>query len=301
MRERSDALLAALVAEGVPAIGFVNEDKLLVAGEIEARVAILDSWLDAGMELGNHGFGHLRFADVGLERYQEAVLKGEVVTRWLLARRGAAPRFFRHPYTQTGATREDRAAFERFLREKRYAVAPFTVENADYVFNALYAEALAAGDAERAVRLRAAYLEHTERALSFFEAQAQELFDRPIAQVLLLHANAINADAMPELLSGLARRGYRFVDLATALEDPAYATPDGYVGPAGPSWLHRWRAGRGGDLEAALAREPDPPEWILEAFQRGARSPSSSSPGSAPPAPPSGAAPAEESAPGGGR
>jgi peptidoglycan/xylan/chitin deacetylase (PgdA/CDA1 family) len=98
IQEETGKLLSALKRNQVPAIGFVNEDKLEVDGQFEARVAVLQAWLDAGMELGNHGYGHVDFNSTPLERYEEAVLKGEVATRRLLARRGAQPRYYRHPF-----------------------------------------------------------------------------------------------------------------------------------------------------------------------------------------------------------
>ncbi len=263
-REQTRQLLAALQQASAPAIGFVNEDKLLAPGELQARVALLEAWLDAGMDLGNHGFGHLDFQTTPLERYQDAVLKGEVVTRWLLGRRGAQPRYYRHPLTHTGPTREARAAFESFLAARGYAVAPFTVETADYIFAWLHERALRQGDGETVRRLEAAYLEHTETVLAFCEGESRQLFGREIPQVLLLHANGLNAEVMPALLARLRARGYAFVSLETALADPAYASADDYVGPRGPSWLHRWRVARGQDVDAALRREPDPPRWVLE-------------------------------------
>jgi hypothetical protein len=57
--------------------------------------------------------------------------------------------------------------------------------------------------------------------------------------------------------------------LDQALADDAYRSADGYIGPTGLSWLHRWRAGRGEDIGPALSREPDPPAWILERFRSG--------------------------------
>ena len=38
----------------MPSIGFVNESKLYVRGEIDERTAILDEWLEKGHLLGNH-------------------------------------------------------------------------------------------------------------------------------------------------------------------------------------------------------------------------------------------------------
>ena len=45
--------------QGIPAIGFVNENKLHVDESVDAaRVRLLELWLDAGLELGNHTFSH---------------------------------------------------------------------------------------------------------------------------------------------------------------------------------------------------------------------------------------------------
>src|SRR3954469_14812008 len=59
-RELTRKLLAAVSSHHVPAIGFVNEDKLnAVDGAVDAdRVDLLRRWLDAGLELGNHGYAH---------------------------------------------------------------------------------------------------------------------------------------------------------------------------------------------------------------------------------------------------
>ena len=271
IQDETRRLLSALKRHRVPAIGFINEDKLEVAGEADARVALLQGWLDAGMELGNHGYGHVDFNSTPLERYQEAVLKGEVVTRRLLARRGAQPRYYRHPFTHAGTTREAKAAFEAFLAAHGYTVAPFTVEDADYFFAKAYADARRAGSTALSKRVRAAYLDHQDAMFAFYEAEARDLFGRDIPQILLIHANELNAHAMEDVLARLRRRGYAFVSLDAALRDEAYRSADGYVGPIGPSWLHRWRAGRGGDIQAALRREPDAPAWVVRLVQSAER------------------------------
>jgi peptidoglycan/xylan/chitin deacetylase (PgdA/CDA1 family) len=54
-------MLGALQAHRAPAIGFVNEGKLQAPGERDARVALLQQWLDAGMTLGNHTYSHPDF------------------------------------------------------------------------------------------------------------------------------------------------------------------------------------------------------------------------------------------------
>ena len=253
-------MLAALEAVEAPAIGFVNEGGLHVDGERDARVNILRAWLDAGMTLGNHGHRHKDLSKVPLLEYQDDVVKGEVVTRALLEARALPLVYYRHPYTHTGATAEVKASFERFLAERRYQVAPFTIEHSDWVFAAFYGQALDRGDAREARAIRAAYLQHFEAMCGFFEKLARELFGRDIAQVLLTHVNRLNADAFPELLASLRRRGYSFVTLTEALRDPAYATADLFVGKNGPSWLHRWTVAR--KLPMRLGEEPELPPAI---------------------------------------
>ena len=114
-------------------------------------------------------------------------------------------------------------------------------------------------------RLRAAYVDYTVSVTEQMEALSRETFGREVPQVLLVHANATNADALDEALGRLAGRGYRFVTLGEALADDAWRTPDEYVGPRGPSWLYRFRVAKG--LPLRLELEPDPPKWVLDLYR----------------------------------
>lgn len=266
LRGMNQSLLAALDRSGAPAIGFVNEGKLEVEGERDQRLALLASWLDAGHPLGNHTHSHVGLTRTPIEEYERDVLRGEEATRPLLRRRGLTLTYFRHPFTQTGPTPEVKQRFERFLERHGYRIAPFTVEHADYIYARLYDDAMDRADATQARRVREAYLEHLDVMFGWFEQLSREAFGRDIAQIFLLHVNALNAEVMPEMLERLARRGYRTVPLDEALRDPAYATADQYVGPNGPSWLHRWRVSQG--LPPRLREEPDPPAWVLEAWAK---------------------------------
>ena len=61
----------------------------------------------------------------------------------------------------------------------------------------------------------------------------------------------------------MKKRGYVFVTLAEALEDPAFRSPDTYTGAGGITWLHRWALTRGGRT-AVLPDEPQVPGFVLE-------------------------------------
>ena len=80
--------------------------------------------------------------------------------------------------------------------------------------------------------------------------------------MLLLHANQLNADLLPQMLEMFRRRGYRFVTLDQALADPAYASADDYAGRGGFSWIHRWSRTMG----LAPKGEPEPPAWVTDAM-----------------------------------
>lgn len=272
LRATTARLLQSLNAHRAPAIGFVNEHGLFVPGQTDARIEVLRMWLTAGMELGNHTFSHPDLNKTPLQAYEDDVIHGEVVWRRLVADHNkkagtTAPveRYFRHPYTHTGETSEKKAAFEGFLKSRGYTIAPFTIENFDWGFNAVYSKALMAGDKELAQRTRAAYLEHADTMVAYFEQRSRDVFGREIPQTLLIHANNINADTLDEMLTRLEKRGYRFVTLGQAMADPAYATTDNYVGPIGPSWLHRWALAFGKPM--SFQEEPDPPKWILDLYK----------------------------------
>ena len=254
-------LLAAIRRANVPAIGFVNERKLETSGkEDPRRVALLQQWLDAGLELGNHTYSHPDLHRTELKAFQDEVLRGEVVTKRLLAAKGQKPRYFRHPFLHTGRSLEVRDGLLTFLKEHGYAVAPVTVDNSDYIFAAAYDRSVEAGDASQAARVVAAYLDYMEAVVAYYEQQSVAIVGREMAQTLLLHANALNAATFDQLVERIRKRGYAFVSLSKALEDPTYELKDDYVGAAGMTWLHRWALTQG--KEGIFAGEPVVPDWI---------------------------------------
>ena len=255
-------LLATLRMSGTPAIGFVNEGRLEVVGEREQRTAILRSWVDAGMALGNHSYNHEGFNDATLADYEADVLRGERITRPLLESKGKTLVWYRHPFNQTGPTLDAKTRFEAFAREHGYRIAPFTVEAVDYLFTRFYEKAISDRKPSRADQVMTEYLQFQDREMDWAQAFSVETFGREIPQVLLCHVNRINADAMPELLRRLRARGYTFITLDQAAQDPAYQTADEYVGRNGVSWLHRWRVAL--RLPPRLDGEPDPPQWVLQ-------------------------------------
>ena len=254
-------LLAMLRQHDVPAVGFVNEAKLYVNDALDSsRVALLEAWLEAGQELGNHTFAHRGAHATPLDRYLDGITRGEKVTRELARRAGRPYRYFRHPQLHTGRSLEYRRGVERFLATHGYTIAPVTVDNQEWVYARAYVVAQQRRDSALVRRVVTDYLRHLDTAFAYSEGLSRRLFGREVPLVLLLHANQINADYLDTILNRLEARGYRFARLERALADSAYRSADAYVGATGPSWLIRWAVTRGIDA----AGEPREERWIAE-------------------------------------
>ena len=79
-------IVATLTERRIPAVGFVNEVRLEEDNEVSSdRVAALEEWLDAGLELGNHSYSHPSLHRTPLDEWLLDVERGERVTRRLLA------------------------------------------------------------------------------------------------------------------------------------------------------------------------------------------------------------------------
>jgi peptidoglycan-N-acetylglucosamine deacetylase len=250
----NERLLRPFKERRIPLTGFVNAHHETALGADKLR-RLLDLWLDAGADLGNHTYSHLDINNVPLAEYTANVALGEPILRAALGARGKLLRYFRHPYLHAGPTAEIKAGLQRFLDDAGYRVAPVTLDNSDYMYAALYTRS------EYRERARTEYIPYMESVVEFFERRSVEVAGREFPQVLLIHANALNADLMPDLLDMFRRRGYDFVTLETALADAAYRLPEEYVGRSGFSRIHRWSMTKGMRNKG----EPDPPAWVTSA------------------------------------
>lgn len=261
----TESILAALEQHNVSAVGFVRSGHVTVRGQTDARMDMLREWVERGHELGNHTYSHLPFHDTPVETYIDDAVQGDRIPRALMEAAGRSLRYFRHPFNSTGPTLEAKTRFAETAERLGYVLTPFTVEHADYAFDAIYSHAHATSNGQLRDSVGRAYLDQLDTAFAFAERMSRETFGREIPQIFLIHTNEINAAYLSSMLQRLKARGYRFVTLESALEDPAYATEDAYVGRWGWSWFHRWRIGL--EMEPMLRAEPDPPVWIMERYE----------------------------------
>ncbi len=270
--EITNNLVTGFQRHSIPAIGFVNEVKLTYDEDgntsenatIQAqRVALLERWLDAGLELGNHSYSHPSLFRTPLDEFQADVVRGEQTTRRLLKDRNRDLVYFRHPFLNTGPDLETKAAFEAFLAKHNYTIAPVTIDNTEWIFARAYDNALDRKDQALSKRVVDAYLAYMDTMFAYYEQQSEALLGYELQQILLIHANRLNADHLDSLVEMIRKRGYTFVSLSEALKDKAYAHPDRYAGRSGITWLHRWAITEGKPGQF-FGSEPETPTFVNE-------------------------------------
>ncbi len=260
--DMTSRLVATLKQQGFPAVAFVNEKKLYKWGEVDERIKALQMWVDAGFELGNHTFSHASLNRVGLREWEDEVVEGEPVIRLLLAQHNMKLRYFRHPYLDTGRDLQTRREAEAFLTARGYRIAPVTLDAWDWMFATVYDDARKRGDAAEQKEVAASYLSYSDAMFAYFEQLSKQIMGYEPKQVILLHANQLEADHVGDLADVFRNRGYRFITLEDALGDQAYSLPDTYVGE-GTGWLEHWAITQG----KPPMGEPEFPPAILQRAQ----------------------------------
>ena len=258
--EMTTKLLGTLRDQKIPVVGFVNERKLYKLGEVDQRIQALRMWLDYGFELGNHTFSHASLNRVGLQAWEDEVVQGESVTRLLLDEHKMKLRYFRHPYLDTGRDLETRRHAEAFLIGRGYRIAPVTLDAWDWMYAGVYDDAKKRNDSALQEELAKSYLSYSDQVFEYSEKLSKQIVGYEPKQILLLHANQLEADHIGELLDVMRKRGYRFITLEDALGDQAYTLPDTYVGEEGTGWLDHWAIAQGKPPQGA----PVFPQWVID-------------------------------------
>lgn len=249
-------LLTALDRHRIPAAALVVTGPERCGGDQLTR--IVRTWVEHGHEIGSHTHKHRDINQLRLDAYLADVDTAHIRLTAILQPRGLQVRYFRHPFLHVGNTPAKKQGLERHLRSKGYRIAVVTIDNQEWIFADAYARAKQRGVRPRMDSVVVAYLAHIDSSFAYYEDLTQRIFQRQIPQVLLLHANELNADHFDDVVRIIRARGYGFVRLSEALRDPAYGRTDSYVGSAGMSWLQRWAR----DAKVSFEPEPREPAWL---------------------------------------
>jgi peptidoglycan/xylan/chitin deacetylase (PgdA/CDA1 family) len=262
--EQTQKLLSTIKQYNIPAVGFVNEIKLYINDVLDStRLKALQLWVDADLELGNHTFSHPDYHYTDEKVFFDDIVKGEKITSQLLSQRNKKLEYFRHPYLHTGMSLEKKKSLEDFLKEHNYTIAPVTIDNGEWIYARAYENAFNKNDFELMKQIGSEYVAYMMDKTKYFENQSIKLFGREIKQILLVHANMINADYFDDLAEELLKHNYQFISLEETLTDTAYQSEDTFIGRGGISWLHRWSYTKKVD-KSFFAGEPEVPQNILD-------------------------------------
>jgi peptidoglycan-N-acetylglucosamine deacetylase len=240
-------LLAVLRKHEIRAVGLVTWNNT----DGPAGEKLLEQWLQAGHELGNHSYRHLDYPRTDADAYIADVEKARTTLEAFLGPRGQRLRFFRFPFLREGETPAKLARMREWLAATGQRNLPVTIDDQDWSFEEPWVKARQAGDAARLARLGEDYQHALRLETLLYTAAGDELFGRPTPQILLLHANEVGTAQWDALFTWMKGRGFRFATADEVMADPAFAEPHDFVGRYGGSLWERLRNVR----RAARARE----------------------------------------------
>ena len=216
--DRFMKILQTLRDKNVPATGFV------IAGSIEkGQWELLEQFQQAGFILGNHTYSHRSLNSVSAEKYIEDVDKADKILTPLMT----TPKYFRYPYLAESKGDKKQKVYD-YLTEHQYIIAPVTIDSKDFLFNSqLFAIPYRLRE-QNLNRLKQRYLAYIWSQTVRAENKAKKFNgDKPVKQILLIHANLINSYCLGDIIDLYQQHGYRFISLADALEGtaPTLITP----------------------------------------------------------------------------
>ena len=216
----AEQLIAALTMGGaVPATGFINGKQTV---DDPATRNVLSRWQKAGLEVGNHGWSHRNLNELGTDEFEAELVRNEPLLRQFAA--GSDWRWFRYPFLAEGDDAARREAARQVLGRRAYRIAAVTMDFSDWQWTGPYARCVAINDKVGIARLEERYLEAASSAVLRSRQLSQAVHGRDIPYVLLLHGGAFTARMMPQLLGLYRNQNFRFVSLAQASRDMAYAS-----------------------------------------------------------------------------
>lgn len=202
-----ERIIQALTSNKVPATGFI------IAGEVRAdNWPMLQKFRDSGFGLGNHTLTHANLNKMTVEAYIQEIQKSDKILSSVLTK----PKYFRFPYLVEGQGSK-KEKIMHYLFSKNYRIAPITIDSKDFIFNQLL---LSVPEKERRFFLnvlKPCYIDFIwEQTKKAEEQQASGKKPQP-PQILLIHANLLNAYVLPDIIQMYRENGYAFVSLKQAL------------------------------------------------------------------------------------
>ena len=201
-------IMETLMKYQVPATGFI------IASEVRNdNWTMLHKFRDAGFGLGNHTFSHANLNKLTITEYIQEIKKADVLLAPVLTR----PKYFRYPYLamSSGGKRDKILCY---LEKKNYHIAPITIDSKDFAFNQRLLSVPELKRRDYLNELKPFYLDFIWQQT--LKAEQHDAYHHKThqAQILLIHANLLNAYVLPDIINLYKDQGYEFVSLEEALD-----------------------------------------------------------------------------------
>ncbi|HAU1183478.1 TPA: polysaccharide deacetylase family protein [Legionella pneumophila] len=194
--------------EKIPATGFI------IAKEVRPdNWEILHKFRDAGFGLGNHTFSHANLNKLKTKEYIQEIKEADSLLMPVLTE----PKYFRYPYLAMSSGNKKNKIL-CYLEEHHYQVAPITIDSKDFVFNQRLLSVPELGRRAYLDELKPFYLDFIWQQTLKAEEHTQYHHNPDQAQILLIHANLLNAYVLPDIINLYKQNGYTFVSLEDALK-----------------------------------------------------------------------------------
>lgn len=207
-------MIKTMKEQQIPATGFI------IASEVrQDNWEVLNQFRDAGFSLGNHTYSHANLNRLTVDEYIQEIKKADAILKPVLTK----PKYFRYPYLAM-STGEKRKEILCYLKKKKYTVAPITIDSKDFAFNQ---RLLAVPELKRRDylnELKPFYLDFIRQQTVKAEEHNQYHHNPEQPQILLIHANLLNAYVLPDIITLYKEQGYQFVHLNKALQGVDVAT-----------------------------------------------------------------------------
>lgn len=201
-------MIDTMTKEHVPATGFI------IAREVhQNNWDILRKFRDAGFGLGNHTLSHANLNKMDTRDYIREIQNADDILLPVLTE----PKYFRYPYLamSSGQKKEEILCY---LAEQNYHVAPITIDSKDFAFNQRLLSVPEMNRRSYLEDLKPFYLDFIWQQTLHAEEHSQFHRNTEQAQILLIHANLLNAYVLPDIIDLYRKNGYQFVSLEDALK-----------------------------------------------------------------------------------
>ena len=154
----------------MPMVGFVNEKNLIAPTEKEKREAIIGTWLDSGMEIGNGTFSSIPLGEAkSASWFIDDINYGDRVISRLVADYESVLRYFRYPDMNLDASPERIDSVNYFLNREGYIPVTATIRFEDEYFNTPYINSKIERDTMLVRYIGERYIEYIKETLDFYD------------------------------------------------------------------------------------------------------------------------------------